>query len=258
MVELTFGNQAVKIEEGELVSYKVDGYEIIHQKGSPGWRNADTEMFPIIGPTNEADFRVQTPNGEAVQDQHGLLRELAYTVVEKTNTTAIFEKKYTTGGKVKNSKFPEKSSEEFLEWPYTFVFRKHFAITSRGLGVEFQIKGDENMPFMLGYHPAFKLNSPNPILITKDKEIPLEEIKKEGNRALSVPNCSEITLVDSKKINITTVGFGNFMLWTEVDNMVCIEPITFYPYAVKQKKLSDGFQELGRQSSVFKVQISLV
>ena len=28
-------------------------------------------------------------------------------------------------------------------------------------------------------------------------------------------------------------GFDNFMLWTEVPNMVCIEPITAYPYTGK-------------------------
>ena len=258
MVELTLENQAVTIEEGELVSYQVGGYEIIHQKGSPGWRNADTEMFPIIGPTNTANFRVQTPNGEAVQDQHGLLRELEYTLVEKTKTTAIFEKKYTAGSIVKNSKFPAKSSEEFLAWPYTFVFRKYFAITAKGLAIEFHITGEENMPFMLGYHPAFKLNTKEPTLVTDTEKISLEEIKNAGNRALSILDCSHVTLVDSKKINITTVGFGNFMLWTEVDNMVCIEPITFYPYAVKQENLSKGFLKLDTQPSVFKVQISLV
>ena len=61
MVDLKLENQTVKIEKGELVSYNVGGYEYIHQKGSPGWRNADTEMFPIIGPTADAGFLVKTP-----------------------------------------------------------------------------------------------------------------------------------------------------------------------------------------------------
>jgi len=58
MTALRLGKQSVQIDEGELVSYSVSGHEFIHQKGSPGWRNADTEMFPIIGPTNEANFKV--------------------------------------------------------------------------------------------------------------------------------------------------------------------------------------------------------
>ena len=70
MVTLKNKNSQVGIDAGELVSYVVNGHEFIHQKGSPGWGSADTEMFPIIGPVNEAGFRVQTPKGSAVQDQH--------------------------------------------------------------------------------------------------------------------------------------------------------------------------------------------
>jgi len=67
-------NSIVKIEEGELISYLKNGEEIIHQKGNPGWKNSDTEMFPIIGPTETNNFIVSTPKGNCIQDQHGLLR----------------------------------------------------------------------------------------------------------------------------------------------------------------------------------------
>ena len=257
MTELGLDNQSVKIQSGELVSYQIDTYEIKKKKGSSGWRNADTEMFPIIGPINEANFRVQTLKGEAVQDQHGLLRELGYTLVEKTDVSAIFEKTYTKGTKVKNSKYPAKSTEELLNWPYDFTFRKHFSLSSNGLEISFTVMGEKNMPFMLGYHPAFKLRSSAPKIKTENKEISLKEIKEAGNRALPVLNCTNVTLVDEKNVQIRTEGFGNFMLWTEVDNMVCIEPITFYPYAVKQENLSNGFMKLTEQPRVFKVQISL-
>jgi len=108
----------VKIDKGELVSYSVAGYEFIHQKGSPGWRNADTEMFPIIGPTNDANFKVMTPKGAAIQDQHGLLRELTYEGIHQTETKAVFEKKYLANTAIENSKFPAKSTEEKLAWYY--------------------------------------------------------------------------------------------------------------------------------------------
>ena len=64
--------QTVRIDDGELIAYLVGAREYIHQKGSPGWRSSDTEMFPIIGPTAEAGFAVETPRGKATQDQHGL------------------------------------------------------------------------------------------------------------------------------------------------------------------------------------------
>ncbi|NDV16381.1 aldose 1-epimerase [Muricauda sp. TY007] len=252
MVTLKTNTSIVKIDVGELVGYEVNGHEFIHQKGSPGWGSADTEMFPIIGPVNESDFRVKTPKGDAIQDQHGLLRQMAYELEHQTDTSAVFVKQYRSGTKVPNSKFPEKSTEALLSWPYNFRFEKSFLLTDDGLEVHFKVLGEEGMPFMLGYHPAFKLHSKSPIIVAKGQEITLEKVLAFGNRALQVADCTSITLKDEKEITIKTEGFGNFMCWTEVRNMVCIEPISFYPYAVKQTDLHQGFQKLN-DSVRFKV-----
>ena len=253
MVKLKLHDQLVKIDEGELVGYSAEGHEYIHQKGSPGWRNSDTEMFPIIGPTNEANFRVTTPKGAAVQDQHGLLREMAYQLVSQTETKAIFRKQYVSGTPIKNSKYPSKSTEEYLSWPYNFEFTKSFEILENGLRIQFKIIGEEGMPFMLGYHPAFKLTSERASIKTAERTIALQEVLDVGSRALPVMDCNSLTLVDVGELIIKTEGFGNFMLWTEVPNMLCIEPITFYPYAVSQKKLHSGFQPVNRSENIFSV-----
>ena len=253
MVKLKLHDQLVKIDEGELVSYSAVGHEYIHQKGSPGWRNSDTEMFPIIGPTNEANFRVTTPKGAAVQDQHGLLREMAYQLVSQTETKAIFRKQYVSGTPIKNSKYPSKSTEEYLFWPYNFEFTKSFEISENGLRIQFKITAEEGMPFMLGYHPAFKLTSERASIKTAERTIALQEVLDVGSRALPVMDCNSLTLVDVGELIIKTEGFGNFMLWTEVPNMLCIEPITFYPYAVSQKKLHSGFQPVNRSENIFSV-----
>jgi len=94
ITQLHFDHQTVTIDAGELVGFLVDYYQVIHQKGAPGWRSADTEMFPLIGPTAEAGFQVITPRGPAVQDQHGLLREMTYSCISKSKTKAVFEKVY--------------------------------------------------------------------------------------------------------------------------------------------------------------------
>ncbi|CAM3514200.1 aldose 1-epimerase [Zobellia roscoffensis] len=256
MIELNFENQKVNIDKGELVSYTVDGYEYIHQKGSPGWRSSDTEMFPIIGPTADAKFQVQTPRDIAIQDQHGLLREMEYDVVSKADGEVVLQKKYTARTRIKNSKFPNKSNKEWLFWTYDFGFKKTFSLSEIGLEVKFTISGERDMPFMLGYHPAFKLYAENPVVVAGEKEITLQEIMDVGSRALQVPDCTEIHLKDQKELRIRTEGFGNFMLWSEVPNMVCIEPITFYPYAVAQTKLHEGFEYLKDTDREFKVFIS--
>jgi len=255
MTKLFLEKQTVHIALGELISYQLDGNEYIHQKGSPGWRNSDTEMFPIIGPTADANFRVHTPKGLAIQDQHGLLRELPYQIIEETATSAVFQKKYKANSEVDNSKYPEKSTEKHLKWPYDFKFQKRFELTENGLEINFIISGENGMPFMLGYHPAFNLVSEKPFVIANRKEISLTDVLAVGSRALQVENCNEIMLKDKNTIQIKTEGFGNFMLWTEVENMICIEPITFYPYAVAQDNLSKGFEFLHETNKIFKIHI---
>ncbi|MEM0933402.1 MAG: aldose 1-epimerase [Bacteroidota bacterium] len=255
MEKLVLGNQIVHIDAGELVSFEVNGHEFIHQKGSPGWGSADTEMFPIIGPVAEAGYTVNTPKGEAILDQHGHLRLLSYALTSKSETHLSFAKVYQAETPVRNKKYPEKSEKQYLSWPYSFEFEKHFNLNANGLEVTLKIKGDPGMPFMLGYHPAFKLRSDSPVVIAKDRIISLDEILDVGSRALQVAKCESISLKDEKEITISTEGFGHFMCWTEVPNMVCIEPITFYPYAVPQRDLHRGFQQL-EGTSEFKVMLT--
>ena len=252
MIKLELGNQTVTIDEGELVGYEVRGHEFIHQKGSPGWGSADTEMFPIIGPVNEAGFQVRVPRANAIQDQHGLLRQFPYEMTSSTETEAVFKKEYKAGTPIKNSKYPDKSPKQWLVWPYSFTFEKRFVLDNDSLEIIFIIDGERDMPYMLGYHPAFKLHTENPLIKTADKEITLDEVLEVGSRALQVSNCEEITLKDEKEITITTEGFGHFMCWTEVRNMVCIEPISFYPYEVAQQNLHEGFRYMN-EKAVFKV-----
>ncbi|OLT60132.1 aldose epimerase [Moorena bouillonii] len=244
MIHLEMNGHRATIEAGELIGYEVKGHQFIHQKGSPGWSSADTEMFPIIGPVNEAGFEVKVPLGNAIQDQHGHLRQFAYTLISSSATEAVFKKTYKAGTPIKNSKYPSKSSEEWLAWPYSFEFEKHFKLCDGFLEIKFVISGDDGMPFMLGYHPAFKLYTNRPVIKTNTREITLDEVLAVGSRALQVADHDTLTLKDEKEITIKTKGFGHFMCWTEVKNMVCIEPITFYPYAVAQKDLNKGFQYL--------------
>lgn len=253
-ITLFLADQTVYMEAGELVGYRVGDHEFIHQKGNPGWRNSDTEMFPIIGPTDAAGFKVKTPKGVGIQDQHGLLRELEYVLMEQTGTTAVFAKRYTANTKVQNSKYPQKSTEQALFWPYDFEFIKTVTLTPEGLNIGFAISGERGMPFMLGYHPAFKLlegDSSN--IQANDRQISIADVMAVGSRALHVPGCGKVLLTSGPSLEITTTGFTDFMLWTEVPNMVCIEPITFYPYAVAQDKLHEGFTMLDASPAKYSV-----
>lgn len=256
MIELRNKDQEVTIEAGELIGYRVAGHEYIHQKGDTGWRNSDTEMFPIIGPTAEAGFRVHVPRGNAILDQHGLLRELDYEIIHQTETEARFRKTYRAGTVVMNSKFPDRSTAQRLIWPFEFQFEKHFLLTESDLRISFAISGEKDMPYMLGYHPAFKLHSDSPVIVAGERTIDLQEVLDVGSRALEVSDCDSILLKDKKELKIETKGFGHFMLWTEVPGMICIEPITYYPYSLPQSELHEGFMYLNEDQRIFEVRIT--
>ena len=248
MTTLRLDRHLARIDAGELIAYQLDRRELIHQKGSPGWRSSDAEMFPVIGPTAAAGFRVETPRGAAAQDQHGLLRELDYVLVDATETTAAFEKVYAAGTAVSNSKYPAKSTAETLSWPYDFRFRKTFELREDGLQVDFNIRGELGMPFQLGYHPAFKLTAdPEDVhLVADGRTIALQDVLDVGDRALHVPDCTDVTLHDGELgiVRLQTQGFGAFMLWAPVASMICVEPITFYPYDAGAERLHEGFRTL--------------
>lgn len=242
-------NCNVTICKGEVISFMVDNEEIMHCKDAPGWNATDIEMFPVIGPTKINNYSIETPNGIAKQDQHGLLRELDYQLISSDTITAIFEKKYVKNTLINNAKFPKKSTQGKLFWPYDFIFRKIISVSKNTLKIDFQITSEKGMPYMLGYHPSFKLTGfDTEIIKTADKEITLKDILNVGSAAYKVLNTDEIILIKNElpNVKIATKNFNNFMLWTEVNNMVCIEPITQYPlletqeYSRKNMRISNG------------------
>ncbi len=250
----------VKIEKGELISFKVGHFEFIHQKGNKGWHNSDDEMFPIIGPTVKNNFKVHTKKGDAIQDQHGLLRELNYSLISSSKNTANFIKKYIKNTEINNRKFPEKSTEEKLFWPFDFSFEKNFTLENDVLKIDFIINSKKGMPFMLGYHPAFSLsNSGKETLEYNDKKITLSDVYKAGSNALPLLNADKVVLknIDKNDVEISTKGFHNFMLWTEVNNMICIEPITQYTPYTNQKILEKNMR-LSKGKNTFSVEIKII
>ena len=234
----------VIIDKGELVSYQVENIEVMHQKGDLGWGNTEIEMFPIIGATSGNEFSIQTPKGESKQDQHGILRVMDYTLKKATENNANFYKKYVANTELPNPKFPKKSTLQKLHWPYDFEFIKIFELTNDCLKIFFEIKSERSMPFMLGFHPAFKVYNQDLIVNTINKSVSLENVLEAGASAFLLEKCKNVVIENNGdlKINLKTVGFKHMMLWSEVSNMICIEPITFYPPSVPTSKLFTGFE----------------
>jgi galactose mutarotase-like enzyme len=144
---------------------------------------------------------------------------------------------------------------QYLMWPYSFGFTKKFDLDDQGLTITFDISGDVDMPFMLGYHPAFRLATTNPRIQYGELEITLDAVMQAGSKALEVAGAEDLILQDQCRVHIKTKGFDNFMLWTEVPNMLCIEPVTYYPYTKPQQFLHEGFDYLDRDGKTYSVSI---
>jgi len=238
ILKSTDQNSIVKIEKGELISYQYHKEELMHQKGSLGWENTDTEMFPVIGPTSANKNIVSTKKGDSIQDQHGFLRELDYQLIEHVSDKLVYVIKYKANTKIRNNRFPESSKEEFVFWPFDFAFKKTFELTNKSLKIVFEITSDEGMPFMLGYHPAFKLlGDKTEYCLVGSKKVTIQEVIDKGGPSFPFFDLEEISLIKEVGYNVKVKasGFKNMMLWTEFDNMICIEPITHYPDLEKQK-----------------------
>ncbi|WP_298762841.1 aldose 1-epimerase [uncultured Polaribacter sp.] len=258
-ITLKDNNSIVTIEKGELISFKVNNKEYMHQKGNKGWRKSDDEMFPVIGPLSKNNYRLHTKKGDAILDQHGLLREMEYVLFSSDKSMAKFRKVYAKNTPLQNAKFPNKSTEEFVFWPFDFTFEKHFTLKNNVLTINFTLTSEAGMPYMLGYHPAFLLsNTGTDTLTANDKKITLPEIYKAGHNAFPVLNTNKIILenTDRNHLEITTKNFNNFMLWTPVDNMLCIEPITQYT-SYTDEKFSEQNMSIssGKESFSFEIKV---
>ena len=250
----------VKIIKGELISYQKNGVEYMHQKEDKGWNSSDTEMFPVIGATIKNNHIVSTEKGHAVLDQHGLLREFDYKMIDYNQKTAVFEKKYIKNTHLENRKYPNKSLEEYVYWPYDFSFEKKFILTNDALEITFEITSEKGMPYMLGYHPAFKLGGlSKETLFTDSKKITLQDVFDAEINTLPLLNCNKLILHHSEKkgVKINTKGFNHFMLWTEVNNMICIEPITHFP-ELRTQNYSEKNMNSNSGKDCFSVTISIL
>ena len=80
-----------------------------------------------------------------------------------------------------------------------------------------------------------------------------------GSNALPVLESDEILLInyDKKNLQINTKGFHNFMLWTEVNNMICIEPITQYTSFTNQQFSGENMR-LSKGNNYFSVKIKIL
>ena len=137
---------------GELISFKLDGIEKIHQgedvrdeKGKVYWKRHAPVLFPIVGKLKRGQTLI---NGRTFEmPQHGFARDMEYEPVTKLDNFHSYV--------LKSNKYT------LARYPYDFELYNTYRQEDNKLIVIYKVvnTGIANMPFSIGGHPAFKIDS---------------------------------------------------------------------------------------------------
>ncbi len=136
---------------GELVSFKLEGIEKIHQgedakdeNGKVYWKRHAPVLFPIVGKLKRNQTII---NGRTYEiPQHGFARDMEYEPVTKLDNFHSYV--------LKSNKYT------MARYPFEFEIYNTYRQEENKLIFIYKVinTGDVNMPFGLGANPAFKID----------------------------------------------------------------------------------------------------
>lgn len=136
---------------GELISFKVNGEEKIHEgesivdeNGKAYWKRHSPVLFPIVGKLKKNKTLIGGRTYELTQ--HGFARDLEFEPITKLNnfhSYVLRSNKYT-----------------LAKYPYEFELYNTYRTEENKLTTIYKVvnTGLINLPFGIGGHPAFKIN----------------------------------------------------------------------------------------------------
>ena len=136
---------------GELISFKLDGIEKIHQgedvrdeNGKVYWKRHAPVLFPIVGKLKKNQTMINGRTFEIMQ--HGFARDMQYEPVTKLDNFHSYV--------LKSNKYT------MARYPYEFELYNTYRQEENKLIFIYKVinTGTSNMPFGLGSHPAFKID----------------------------------------------------------------------------------------------------
>ena len=136
---------------GELVSFKLDGIEKIHQgqdcvdeNGRVYWKRHFPVLFPIVGKLKQNKTII---NGRTYEmGQHGFARDMDFEPITKLDNF--------------HSYVLRSNPSTLVKYPFDFSLYVTYRTDENKLTTIYKVvnEGDNNMPFGIGGHPAFKIN----------------------------------------------------------------------------------------------------
>ena len=136
---------------GELLSFKLDGIEKIHQgeesvdeNGKVYWKRHAPVLFPIVGKLKRSQTLI---NGRTYEmPQHGFARDMEFEPITKLDNFHSYV--------LKSNKYT------MARFPFEFELYNTYRQEDNKLTFIYKVvnTGKNNMPFSIGGHPAFKVD----------------------------------------------------------------------------------------------------
>ena len=125
----------------QLLSYQTsEGKEYIWQRDEAYWGKSSPVLFPFIGPVSKP---VVIHGKSYDMPRHGFVKDAEFQVVEQGDDFVVLK--------------TEMSEFSSSVYPYDFEFTVTFRLNGARLEVVYGVvnRGSEEMPFLIGGHPAF-------------------------------------------------------------------------------------------------------
>ncbi|MEJ7588306.1 MAG: aldose 1-epimerase family protein [Ferruginibacter sp.] len=226
---------------------KTNGLEYLWSGDPAYWAKKSPVLFPVVGTLKNNTYNFNNKNYEL--GRHGFAREKLFTVMGEEPTALTFEL----------------SNDETTVrlFPFQFSLSINYTIRESSLDVTYRVhnKGNKNMYFSIGAHPAFKLPIDNG-LVYEDYFLLFNQIENAGNWPIDANGLiesgsrpllrhtdrlplskslfykdalvfkdlvSDEVQVKSEKstagLNFTFKGFPYFGIWSAKDaGFICLEP----------------------------------
>lgn len=229
--------------------------------GNPDfWPKHSPILFPIVGSLKNDTYIFNKK--EYHLPRHGFARDMEFQLIEKTESSATFSLEY--------------SEKTLQKYPFKFELQIIYKLEDNTLNIGYKVinKGDIQLPFSIGAHPAFALPKEfSNYSIQFEKEEKLEysllenglisnttETLETSNNAVSLNyklfendalvfktlESNSLTILENSKpyIKVDFEDFPNLGIWTKENaSFICIEP--WFGYSDTLEKSGDLFKKEG-------------
>jgi galactose mutarotase-like enzyme len=229
--------------------------------GNPDyWPKHSPILFPIVGSLKNDNYTFNEK--EYHLSRHGFARDMEFQLIEKTESSATFSLSY--------------NEETLQKYPFKFELQIIYKLEDNKVNIGYKVinKGETQLPFSIGAHPAFALPEEfsNYSIQFEKEEHPEYSLLENGlisnttetletlNNIVSLNyrlfendalvfktlESNSLTILENSKpyIKVDFEDFPNLGIWTKKNApFICIEP--WFGYSDTLQKSGDLFKKEG-------------